>query len=331
MALAGTLRICSGAVPSFEKEFYEVNQYPLWIGEAQGALFGPDTSVFPGNFDMLVCGGFAKFPSVTKDCYARTMFRKGKASAWRKTASLPSPLTHMAVTSIGDTMYFCGGFNDAHPGESVSDCFSYNRVSDKWSTLPSLPGDRAGGGLVHLYGSKLLFAGGVDRPTKSNKNLKDHGNTWELDLKDVKAGWKGRAPIPNPRNHMGATTVICDGKRRHFFVGGQHKEDEAVANQASVSEYNAADGTWTKLAPIPKPTGHISSSVVAYGCGFLVIGGVYNGLVKSSDVRWYDAKADVWHHLGHLPSAAKTPVCGLRWNNLICVVHKKVYIAVLES
>jgi hypothetical protein len=264
------------------------------------------------------------------------MFRDGNAGNWRFETAMPKPLTHMAVAVVGDEIFFCGGFNNAHPGESVSDFFSFNKITKSWTTHPNLPGDRAGGGLVLLGtnngSATFLYAGGVDRPGRSNDNLVDYGSAWEITLSaNGNEQWKDRAPMPNPRNHMGATTAVCaNGRSRHFYVGGQHKEMEANGNQASMSEYDSRDGAWSERKPLPVGTGHISSSVVAYGCGLFVIGGVVdsgNGGQNSDAVWWYSVEEDDWIQIGSLPFGVKTPVCDIRWNNMVCAAGGQTFTA----
>jgi N-acetylneuraminic acid mutarotase len=322
-----SITVAACASPAVKAGFSGAEGYPKQVGEAQGGAYG-----VPGNYELLVCGGFYNFPAVTKDCYARTFSRTGAESTWRYISQMPKPLTHCATTAIADTMYFCGGFNDAHPGESVSDCFSFNRVSGNWSTLPSLPGDRAGGGLVNLNGTKLLYAGGVDRPERKNTGLVDYGSAWELDLADQESGWAERASMPSPRNHMGSAAVECgaDGGRRYFWVGGQQVENEPAGNQPTVNEYVLSKGAWEPRADMPTPTGHISSSVVGYGCGFFLVGGVHNGGTESNEVWYYSAADDTWDQTVNLPQGAKTPVCGLRDNALVCAVGANTYKASFE-
>jgi Kelch motif len=328
-------------VPVFKHGFSEVENYPLYVSEAQGGIYGDETAIFPGSFGSLVCGGFLDFPDVTSKCYSRTMFRSRADSNWTYETDLPEPLTHMAVTALGNRMFFCGGFRGAHPGKSVDRCFYYNKGSKVWRSLPRLPGNRAGGGLVLLDSSnttaRLFYAGGVDRVDNSNKLLIDYGSAWEIEVPLDDGGgarnatWKQRADLPNPRNHMGAATAVCaNGTRRHFYIGGQHREMEGNGNQASVSEYDPNSASWVERKPLPTALGHISASVVGYGCGVFVVGGVQNsedGGDMSSAVWWYDATVNNWTKVGSLPLAAKTPVCDIRWSHMVCVTGGKTFMA----
>lgn len=317
-------------------DFIALQDYPLIVGEAQGGTLGP---VMPqkGNIrdtgSLFVCGGFHKFPRVTSNCYSlsySTIIQKNTAK-WKFETVLPTPLTHCATTTWGSRMYFCGGFRGQHPGPSVADCFFYDAADGKWTHIPSLPGNRSGGGLVHLNETHLLYAGGVDRFRKTLmgkpvNGSRDYGDAWIFDLNNRRPDWVAQAPIPNPRNHMGSVGLWCGGKRRVFFVGGQKRENEFSGNQDSLHEFLVVGGVWKKRARLPRPGGHFISSLVEYGCGFLLHGGVYNQGIVSNKIWYYNALTDAWSLAGKFPVAAKSPVCGASSDgNLICSFGGKTF------
>ena len=282
--------------------------YPLAISEGQGNV---------GSSQLVICGGFLNFPGITKSCYKRK-FNGNPNENWVKLASMPGSIgiTHMATVSDGPNIYFIGGFLGKHPGKSVTTAFKLNVASNKWSYLPSLKGPRAGGGLIKV-GIKLIFAGGVNRPTNSNKNMVDYGTVYELDLGNMSKGWTVKKyNMPNPRNHMAAVSVC----QKHFFIGGQKKENEFKGNQATVNQYLPSSGKWVTKAPLPTGTGHISYSVLAHqgSCGIFVIGGIINGRKLIGTVWYYSVSADKWSYAGEFPRGVQTPICQLKWNKIIC-------------
>ncbi len=267
---------------------------------------------------MVVMGGFDNFPHVTKAVYARKVGNKQgvqvKWSKWERLADLPRPITHMAqAVDPVDQHIFCGvgGYLGKHPGRSVSDAYCYDFQKNKWTHLPKLPAPRAGGGLVFYrkYGKReLIFAGGVHRKFDSLCCHQDHGTTWSLDLNNVKAGWKNHyRNMPDPRNHMGA----IESCGRYFWVGGQHKEEEAWGDRKSVSEYIPHQKRWVKSKELPIAIGHISASVMPYKCGILVVGGVKLGGGRLKTVYWYSSYSNKWFLLGKTQTQAATPVCGI--------------------
>lgn len=67
---------------------------------------------------------------------------------------------------------------------------------------------------------------------------------------------------------------------------------------------------------MPMARGHASSSTLAYGCGFIIIGGALNGGVMTADISYYDIDTDTWTKIGDLPKEKNTPVCVIYpdWN-----------------
>ena len=45
-------------------------------------------------------------------------------------------------------------------------------------------------------------------------------------------------------------------------MGGQHGGDEAGGNQGEVDVYDPATDTWTRVADLPTPRGHIGATVL---------------------------------------------------------------------
>lgn len=220
----------------------------------------------------------------------------------------------MAQAVSGDLFCGAGGYWAAHPGHSVRGVHCYNITANRWRTLPRLPADRAGGGLI-IVGRTLIFAGGCDREHDSLEKHVDYGDTWTFNMDKPWEGWRDvAAKMPDPRNHMGAVNT-CG---RLFWVGGQHKEEEVSGNRRSVSEFVLKTRTWRKAAPLPYPLGHISASVMPFRCGVLIVAGVTNGRRSVTDVQWLSPYDGRWHRIGYYPIPVATPVCGLHRDTVMC-------------
>lgn len=282
------------------------------VGEAQGAVIA--TGNLSSPYELIVAGGYyTRRLDVTNKVYSFPLLLKRK-SAWKPRADMPLNLTHAAQVVVGTKMYICGGYLGKHPGPSIADCFCYDYVKDKWDRLPSLPDARAGGGMVYnKFRKALFFAGGAVRQ-KGGGRVYDYGDSYVLYLAKQDEGWQRRAIMPNPRNHMSAVSVYG----RYFFVAGQHGKDELTGNQDSLHEYRFASNTWIKRADIPFPIGHVSASTPRYYGGFFMIGGVINGKKKSKKVLYYHLATNAWYDIGDYQRTAQTPVCGVKWNRLIC-------------
>lgn len=264
---------------------------------------------------MFVAGGYLHDSNydVTNVTHSFTLFDDAPTE-WVRRTDMPMPLTHVAQVGHGAKMYICGGFLGKHPGPSVRDCYMYDLAMDEWKKLPSLPHQRAGGGIVYIEKMhSLFFAGGVEREAGAVSG-NDHDDSYMLDLNDWSKGWVQKAFFRNPRNHLSAVHV----KDRYFFIGGQHQANEETGNQASLDEYVPDENKWYKRTDMPFGVGHLSASTPRWGGGFIVIGGVRNGKEKSDAVLFYDLLNDTWVDVGNYVYGVQTPVCGVVRNAIIC-------------
>lgn len=272
-----------------------IDPAPLERFEAQGAVADGKLYVFGGFFthDM----------ATTKrvDVYDPANGR------WSRLADLPEPLTHTPVVVDGATIYLVGGFVGDHPGPSTSHVWKYHIPSNTWSAGPDLPTPRGAsaavllGRALHVFGGSNRVAGAIDHG--------DEADHFVLDL-DRGTNWTRAAPLPNPRNHLGA--AVLGG--RIYAIGGQHGRDESRANQQQVDVYDPANDRWTRAAPLPEPRGHISASTIVLHNRIVVLGGTVNGGsngLASEDVLSYDPLSDTWLDLPALPAARKSPVAGV--------------------
>jgi N-acetylneuraminic acid mutarotase len=203
-------------------------------------------------------------------------------NAWSLLADLPQPITHAGVAVDGGAVYLAGGFVGDGLSQVTGRVLRYDTAADTWSDLPPLPEARGAGALVRL-GRQLHFFGGLDAA------LTDRGDHWVFDL-DAGTGWTDAAPLPNPRNHLG----YADLGGLAYAVGGQHLLDETSANQAEVDAYDPGSDSWTVVAPLPVPTGHIHTSTFVLNGRLVIAGGETNGGQYLADVREYDPAGNTW-------------------------------------
>jgi Ca2+-binding RTX toxin-like protein len=273
----------------------EVSPSPQVRGEAQGAVVGGKLYVFGGYVNFSPC-----CPATTRsDVYDPA------TNAWTRIADLPEPISHAPVVVDGDTAYLLGGFVGDHPGPSTDHVWKYDTATNTWSEGPPLP-ERRGAGGGAIVGRTIHYFGGVDRPAGQDVYV-DEEEHWALDLDAAEPAWEARAPLPNPRNHLGGAAL--EGKV--YAVGGQHGGDEAGGNQGEVDVYDPATDAWARVADLPAPRGHIGATVLGgrlYAIGGSVNGGT-NGL-PTAEVTAYDVGADAWAVQTPLPAPRKSPVVG---------------------
>ena len=232
---------------------------------------------------------------------------------------MPKGFTHAGVTNDGASFYFAGGYteNATLDGQifQSSEVWRYDVAANSWSTLPPLPEARASGGLV-LAGRALHYFGGHERTQTHTCNTGgiplDKVEHWALDLDNLSAGWVAKAPLPNPRNHLGA--VEFGGKI--YVVGGQRNCDVTTQTQRHLDSYDPGTDTWTSLAPLPAYNGtygrgHITNSTLVRNGKLIVVGGEYKFVGPIADVIEYDPASGQWSSLAPLPQARYSGVAGV--------------------
>jgi N-acetylneuraminic acid mutarotase len=193
-------------------------------------------------------------------------------------------------------------------------------VGKQWSLFAKLPDGRAGGAMVYDSTlNALIFSGGAKRPIAQKRTAVDYSSTWLYSLSNPSAGWVARAPMPFHANHMSFVTAIdAGGKERHYFTGGQKREDEPNGNNVEHFEYDALNDRWFVRKNMTIPRGHAASSTRAIGCGFIMVAGCTNGGQKIADISYYDIPTDSWTSLGNLTAPVNTPVCDISSGVLYC-------------
>jgi N-acetylneuraminic acid mutarotase len=281
----------------------EWEEYPLEVAESMGGMVGDD---------FLVVSGFeGEWTDVTRSVYSYNT--KDPNAKWQKMDDVPvTGFTHAAFAIVGKIIYICGMYVGGTPGPDSKICLKYNHAASagsKWSFLPELPDGRGGGGMNHIKESNsLVFSIGSTR--RSGETI-DYKTTWELDLDDLTTGWVKRADCLYTGNHVSHVTAYHKGKPHYYWAGGQIEQEEESGNHNDLVEWDQATKTWIRRANMKKSRGHASSSTIAYGCGFLIIGGAVNTGSKTTDISWYNIETDTWSKVGDLKSSINTPVCDI--------------------
>lgn len=214
-------------------------------------------------------------------------------NTWTQVADVPELLSHAGVATDGPRIYFAGGFTGDWKGANTPITRIvrvYNTSTNSWSTIAPLPQARAAGALVRV-GRKLHFFGGLD------SFINDSGTHWELDLR-TPTRWKTRAPMPNPRNHLGYTEYM--GKV--FAIGGQHRLDEHHGNDTAVHAYDPVANRWNAVVSLKMPRSHTHNSTFVWGGRITMIGGSTQEHTSLADLTQFDPKRNRWVTIGYLPA-----------------------------
>ncbi|WP_113702650.1 Kelch repeat-containing protein [Nonomuraea lactucae] len=195
------------------------------------------------------------------------------ADRWRRLPSMPAGIERgSAATGVhGTRVYLAGGMRTLVPSpgglqDTVDTVSSYDVVTGRWETLPSLPQarDHVGGAVV---GTTFYVLGGRDR---GQVNVRD--SVYALDLRSRR--WTERAPMPTARGGIATAAV---GTRIYTF-GGEGRHDGADPNTvfAEAEAYDTVHDRWRRLDPMPVPR-HGTAAVAVGGTIHIPGGGTAGG------------------------------------------------------
>ncbi len=264
---------------------------PLKRGEALGGVV---------NGKLYVLGGYLNNPFRVLDTV--DVYNPADNMWTQITKPMPKPLSHAGTEVDGNNIYLAGGYIGKPGGGqtfATKDVWKYNVNTNEWTPMTSLPQARGGGGLA-LLGRELHFFGGSDIKRA------DKGTHWALNLDDPTPSWDLKAPLLNPRNHIGDATL--GGKI--YALGGQRGQDAASVTQTSVHSWDPATNTWTEVAGLPLARGHISGATFVMDGRIIVAGGEPKHGVRTANVTAYDPMSNVWTELTPLPAPRKSGVAG---------------------
>ncbi|GHF37466.1 hypothetical protein GCM10017781_12700 [Deinococcus metalli] len=289
---------------------------------AWSALAPSPTTLYEGQGTaaegrLYVIGGFDHNDGQDPIATAAVHVYDPATDTWTTRHDAPEAITHAGVAADGQDLYVAGGFIGDHPGPDTDHVWRYDTRADTWTAMPPLPSPRGAGALVRV-GRTLHYVGGTERDA-SGTDVRDDADHFVLSL-DAPTMWHTAAPLPRARNHLGA--AVLDGVI--YVVGGQHLGDEAYGDVTEVERYDSATDTWTAVAPLPVPLGHVSASTVVWNSKVLAIGGVttatHAGAIEGEEVGSvfaYDPATNTWSALTSLPGPRQSPVADVIGGALI--------------
>jgi serine/threonine protein kinase/N-acetylneuraminic acid mutarotase len=215
--------------------------------------------------------------------------------SWKGGEDLPVAVQHAMAVTWQDTPVVLGGWRTDGANQKVATDRVWRIVNSSWVELPALLQPRAAAAAA-VVGDRIVVTGGVD---SDGKLL----NTTEI---FDGSSWKLGAPIPTPRQMLGAAS---DGKLV-YAVGGS----SGPADVAAVEAYDPVADAWTTMPALPQPR---SDFGVAITDGRLVaVGGMSAGQVVKT-VTALDLTTPTWTDLPDLGTA--------RHGMAVAAVGKSVY------
>jgi hypothetical protein len=150
---------------------------------------------------------------------------------WIDLPDLPGARHHLGSAALENgTIVVAGGASSALDWNPHDDVWALAPDSQEWTSLDPLPEPRWGHRLVRV-GERLILVGG-------------HGGEDTL-IYTFADGWSRAAPIPDPRDHLGAVVVDYEV----WVIGGRHDE---IKDRVDI--YDPENDSWRDGPPLPEPT-----------------------------------------------------------------------------
>ncbi len=142
---------------------------------------------------------------------------------WTTTTRLPRALCGYALAAVEGKIYLIGGWDGA---AYHAETLVYAPGSGEWKTGPTMPTARAFGAAAVVDGDIHVIGGENGAPLATHEVLTPSDEA-------SGATWATRAPLPEPRSHLGAAAV---GRRVYALGGGP--------TSLGLASYDASADTW---------------------------------------------------------------------------------------
>jgi serine/threonine protein kinase len=150
--------------------------------------------------------------------------------SWKSGEELPVPVQHAMSVTWQDTPVVLGGWRTEGTNAEVATDGVWRVVNSRWTALPPLLQPRAGAAAA-VVGDRIIVTGGVG---SSGELL----NTTEI---FDGTSWKLGAPIPTPRQRLGAAS---DGKLV-YALGGSNGTSDLAGDAATSAWHTPMAGWWS--------------------------------------------------------------------------------------
>lgn len=272
---------------------------PVWEVRAVFPEHRTEVSAATDGERIYVVGGFGPPEGDERASAPRTMWAYSPADdGWEAIGEIPHGVHHAAFAYLDGRLYILGGFLETS-FDPVSHVHIYDIASGAWSQGAPMPTPRGAAGFTVLDGRVHVIGGNVadDDHAHDHEDMTEDRSVNTHEAYDPATDtWTRLAPMPTPRNHLGAAAV--DG-RIHAVLGRADGNSEMTTHEV----YDAASDAWTAAAPVP--TGRSGVAVLALDGYVYAIGGeTFNQPQRTfRDAERFDTRTERWEQLYPMPSS----------------------------
>ncbi len=228
-----------------------------------------------------------------------------------ETLASEAGVTHMGVALVGDSIWVVGGRTGSNPGPLTEEVWIYNIAANTWTAGPDLPLPLAGGGMVVLDRTLFVFGGFTNA---CNGDQSSYHLTLDVDawLANPATTWENsRTPMPNPRNHIGTTTL----RGKIYAFGGQIGHDCCGAgipcgvDATYADEYDPLTDSWRRIPNLPYKRSHVEAATYTMD-GKVYISSSETGATTSNTTMEFNPNTQTWSIINalKLPTGVLAPI-----------------------
>lgn len=214
-----------------------------------------------------------------------------QTDTWTQKASLPGvPRRGVTFFVIDNIAYVGAGAYTTAPGNYLNDFYAYNPITDTWTAIDTLPGDRRWGGYGFSVNGKGYVAMGSSVQLSGTADLDD---VYEYDPQT--GNWTQKADFPSfPRRGGPSVSIDVNGDgttdRAYIFDGRTNNTRNGFVNE--VWEYIPVSDTWVQRSSKGNQGLATASAAVINNKIYLGMGNTSSG---ENNMFWsYDVNLDTW-------------------------------------
>ncbi|HEV3365331.1 MAG TPA: hypothetical protein VG795_14575, partial [Acidimicrobiia bacterium] len=182
---------------------------------------------------------------------------------WSPGPRLPQPLHHTAVGILGERLYVVGGYTGtAGNWQPVADVISLGPGETQWRPEPPLAGPR-GALAVASFARAALHEGGAS-PDSALVAVGGVGSGREVRTEILRLGapaWEPGPDLPNPTEHLAATTGATSQGGRVYSIAGRYRSLEG--NLDTVYSFVPGEREWRREPRLRRARGGIGAAAPA--------------------------------------------------------------------
>jgi N-acetylneuraminic acid mutarotase len=272
-----------------------------WAGLAPLPEERTEVSATTDGRYIYLAGGFGPPEGQERATAPRTLWRYDpQADRWDALTQIPQGVHHTAFVHHGGRLYILGGFRETS-FEPVGNVRIFDLRSGQWSEGAPMPTPRGAMGFTILENRIHLLGGNAAGPHavhdhEGGQIAEDRSvNTHEA-YDPATNRWQRLAPMPTPRNHLGAAAL---NGRIHAVVGRVGRNFEMTTHEI----YDPAVDRWTTGPAVP--TGRSGVATLAHQ-GFVYVFGGETFTEPSrtfDDVERFNPRTNRWERLPPMPTA----------------------------